>query len=393
MRLEIIVEWRGTVLEVRHLREGEALRLEDYVRREGVFAEVRDGEARYRAAGGWAVLRPGERTTGEVDGLRLHLAHTEAEAPPPRAGMWTLFDREGLGGLGIAAAIHAMWALVFWSMPVDADSLKLAFTDTAERVVTVFSSHPEKPEPPPPTEAVARGGEGPGDGEPSDAPEDAPAAEGREGRGPEARRAEKRRIAKGVAESVANAIDAGLASAGSPLGEDARTALDGMFDDGFGRTAALLGPPGPGRGNKGIGPGASIDPIAIPRVASTGRPGGPRRGVPERGTRQPKAVPLPPKVSPGLDQEQVRRVIRRHRNEYRYCYERELQLKNDLQGKVTIRFVIGANGKVVAAAANEDTVGGGVGRCIRDRVLRWQFPAPGGGGTVVVSYPFLFKRS
>jgi hypothetical protein len=29
--------------------------------------------------------------------------------------------------------------------------------------------------------------------------------------------------------------------------------------------------------------------------------------------------------------------------------------------------------------------------CIAARIKNWQFPKPKGGGTVLVSYPFLFK--
>lgn len=57
---------------------------------------------------------------------------------------------------------------------------------------------------------------------------------------------------------------------------------------------------------------------------------------------------------------------------------------------MTARFVINADGKVTQADAK------GIGsddleHCLEARVRTWVFPAPRGGGTVVVSYPFVLK--
>jgi hypothetical protein len=90
-----------------------------------------------------------------------------------------------------------------------------------------------------------------------------------------------------------------------------------------------------------------------------------------------------------LGKEAIRRVIRQHLNEVRYCYEKGLESKPDLSGRVNVGFVIKADGSVGTAKVKESTLGNaGVEQCIAKAVVRWTFPAPEGCGIVVVSYPF-----
>ena len=62
--------------------------------------------------------------------------------------------------------------------------------------------------------------------------------------------------------------------------------------------------------------------------------------------------------------------------------------------KVTVLFVIDGNGKVADALVQQTTMASEpVESCILNHVRRWQFPSPQGGGTVQVTYPYVFKSA
>jgi TonB family protein len=97
-------------------------------------------------------------------------------------------------------------------------------------------------------------------------------------------------------------------------------------------------------------------------------------------------------VTGSLDKELIRRIIRRHINEVRYCYEKELGSQPKLAGKVELRFTIETDGQVVTAQVASSTLGHREAEaCIARAVRRWRFPKSAGGGLSVVNYPFVFK--
>jgi TonB family protein len=100
-------------------------------------------------------------------------------------------------------------------------------------------------------------------------------------------------------------------------------------------------------------------------------------------------------VTGSLDKELIRQVIRRNIQQIRYCYEKELQVKPDLAGKVSVRFVIAPSGDVQGAKVVDGSTlnEANLSECITVRVRSWKFPAPKGGGNVIVTYPFVFKQS
>ncbi len=99
-------------------------------------------------------------------------------------------------------------------------------------------------------------------------------------------------------------------------------------------------------------------------------------------------------ITGGIDKAIVRRVVHQHMNEVRFCYEKELERNNDLNGRVTAQFTIGGNGIVMGAVISATTMGNpAVEGCIAQAVRRWAFPKPEGGGIVVVSYPFMLHRA
>jgi hypothetical protein len=93
-----------------------------------------------------------------------------------------------------------------------------------------------------------------------------------------------------------------------------------------------------------------------------------------------------------LPKEVIRRIVHRHTNEVKFCYERELTNRPTLEGRISMKFIISGNGQVQMAAVAESTIGSKqLENCIADSVRRWTFPEPEGGGIVIVTYPFEFK--
>lgn len=113
-----------------------------------------------------------------------------------------------------------------------------------------------------------------------------------------------------------------------------------------------------------------------------------------RGKDETEFIPGKTTIVGGLSRDVINRVIQRHYNEIKYCYEKELTKDPGLYGKVEVLFVIGGNGGVVDALVQQTTMSNEtVESCMINHVKRWIFPAPQGGGTVQVSYPYVFKAS
>jgi TonB family protein len=127
----------------------------------------------------------------------------------------------------------------------------------------------------------------------------------------------------------------------------------------------------------------------------SGNPGGGAYGSKVGGLRNrkasaPEVVPGTAEVRGSLDKELIRRIIRRHINEVKYCYEQELTKKPDLGGRIMVQFTIAASGQVIASVLQNSTMGNArVENCTVQAVRRWEFPKPLGGGIVIVSYPFV----
>jgi hypothetical protein len=93
----------------------------------------------------------------------------------------------------------------------------------------------------------------------------------------------------------------------------------------------------------------------------------------------------------GLDKSQIDSAIKRHLNQFKYCYQRELTKDPTLGGKVTLKFTITGSGEVSAAQVKNSSLGSdAVHQCLSNTMMRIQFPEPKGNGIVIVSYPFLF---
>jgi TonB family protein len=192
-------------------------------------------------------------------------------------------------------------------------------------------------------------------------------------------------------------FDAAHAQLGRP------DALAGYFDRFGGPFGSQLGMSGPGRGSGGHAEGSievgmlgtSDDGGVGPGGDGTGPGGSTDVGLRDRGhIGGPVLRPGPVDVHGALSKEIIARTIHRHLNEVRFCYEQQLIAHPDLQGRVAVKFIIAPNGSVQAAARDHADIGSAeVERCVVDAVKRWTFPAPEGGGIVVVTYPFVFAQA
>jgi TonB family protein len=87
-------------------------------------------------------------------------------------------------------------------------------------------------------------------------------------------------------------------------------------------------------------------------------------------------------------------VIAEHRDEVRYCYERELRKSRTLAGTVAVKFIVAPSGEVRSSEVAQSSVhNAALEECVAARVGTWTFPEPRGGGAVVATYPFMFKSA
>jgi TonB family protein len=181
-------------------------------------------------------------------------------------------------------------------------------------------------------------------------------------------------------------------------GSDAVNVLGGLIGNEIGEAYGVggLGLVGTGTGGGGTGEGT----IGLGNFGTIGKGGGGGNGsgygrgaggLGGRRARAPDVIPGQANVRGSLDKEIIRRIIRRHINEVKYCYETELVKKADLSGRVSVQFTIAATGQVIASVLQSSTMGNiRVENCVVQAVRRWEFPKPMGGGIVIVSYPFNF---
>ena len=193
-----------------------------------------------------------------------------------------------------------------------------------------------------------------------------------------------------------------LLADGPVLGADAQDVLGNLVATTIGSADGVggLGTTGTGSGGAGTG-----DPIlgtgALPTLGRFGQgPGGDNhygRAAGKLGTRTarpPDVIPGDGSVTGRLDKEIIRREVRRHMNEVRYCYNEGLTRRPALEGRLVVHFTIAPTGRVIVAVPQSSTLGmPSVDECVATAVRRWQFPQPSGGGLAIVSYPFQFSRA
>jgi TonB family protein len=181
------------------------------------------------------------------------------------------------------------------------------------------------------------------------------------------------------------------------LGVDPENALGALMGNQVGENFGYggLGLRGTGRGGGGTGEGT----IGLGNLNTIGHGGGGGsgsgygRGAGGLGGRRGRAPQIrsgAAMVKGSLSKEVIRRIVHRHINEVKFCYEKQLAKRPDLSGRVSVKFIISGTGAVQMAAVADSTIGDPqVENCIAQAVRRWTFPQPEGGGIVIVTYPFM----
>ena len=102
-----------------------------------------------------------------------------------------------------------------------------------------------------------------------------------------------------------------------------------------------------------------------------------------------EANEAPPPAPSGDERRFIGDHIRDHAREIDACYEKRLQERKTLQGKLIARFDIGPNGRVIGATA--DGMGDReLALCVVKVVRGWEFERPRSSAKLRVAYPWVF---
>jgi TonB family protein len=174
-----------------------------------------------------------------------------------------------------------------------------------------------------------------------------------------------------------------MPSAEAPVVMDAGE-FGGALGDGE-RIAELLDAEGDGLGVIGTMEGtAGLGRADADGLGTAGGTTGLRAAGPSRdGSVQPGKA----KVIGKLDRDIVRRIVRAHINQLRFCYRKALDDAPLLAGNTTVAFNIDADGSVIESRVTKSLGNASLDECMAKAIARWKFPKPDGGGRVAVTYP------
>lgn len=173
----------------------------------------------------------------------------------------------------------------------------------------------------------------------------------------------------------------------------AKSALGSVLESvGPGQGPSVSSEPG-GFGSREIGPGGpGGESMHIGRIGVNDGPRGPPSTGLKKRLESIVCANCTPSLSADYDRDLVLKVVKRHQNEIRFCYESELTRDPSLAGKVTVSWTIAGTGEVEAAVIAESGLSNAkVEDCIVNRVSRWRFAEPKGGGEVRVTFPWVFQ--
>jgi Ca-activated chloride channel family protein len=162
--------------------------------------------------------------------------------------------------------------------------------------------------------------------------------------------------------------------------------------------AGGLGLDGVGQGGGGRGEGLGLGSVGtVGHGAGTGTGQGFGSGHGRLGadqhTRPPSVRMGAVQVSGNLPAEVVQRIVRQSFGRFRLCYENGLRNNPNLQGRVSVRFVVGRDGSAGHVGnGGSDLPDATVVTCVVRAFYGLNFPQPE-GGEATVTYPILFSPS
>ncbi|MEA2698605.1 MAG: hypothetical protein QOI66_2876 [Myxococcales bacterium] len=367
-----------------------------------------------QALAGAVTISDGSSTEVRCGAMTFRIAATAplpaVDVAPPRWHWQT--QRYAVAVALATAAVAGVMAFI----PPDRKALSLDFDGAAARLDKFLIRAPEVPAPPPTVGAA--GGDRRSENARRGAASSDPGTSGR----PDARKAPRptKLAIKGdsprfeLRESPTpvtlvsligrsqSATVRSIFSRGQALGRDADTILGSLDGDPSQSPSWGLGGVGTrGTGARDAGEGDGIIGLGGP-LTSIGpgrRDGGGTIGIGDPSKLPGRQKQILPDVRVGqpvargsLDKEIVRRIIRAHLNEVRFCYEQELPRHPTLSGRIVVQFAITPSGQVASSAVQDSTLHlASLEGCMTQAVRRWTFPQPKGGGLTIVSYPFVLS--
>jgi hypothetical protein len=172
----------------------------------------------------------------------------------------------------------------------------------------------------------------------------------------------------------------------------------GTIDDALGTGGWGLS--GPGEGGGGLAQAIGIGDFGVIGIGGTGGcGGGPCGGI---GTGRDRLMGRHVSQLRGprygvlqsnghLPAEVIQRIVRQNDGRYRFCYQQALKSNPDLEGRVTVKFLIARDGSVAFSSdGGSDIPDAGVRQCVVSSFTQLSFPAPD-SGVVTVVYPIVFS--
>jgi outer membrane biosynthesis protein TonB len=361
------------------------------------FQQLKDSGKATSAGGGLYEFDIDEnmRVVADLGGV-IFFAQNVYPGKKVLAALTDSMDYPFLGIMAFMGFVFLMLAILIINSPLPPESEMMELPDRFVELLLEQPPEPEKPaNDPRPEDANPDAGEG----------EKAKEEEGKVGK-----QDAKMKEAKGnKVEMQQQEQDREIAENAGVLGAlDDAGALDGVFSssalnsDLTGGIGGLIGAKGTqigsgGLGSRGSGLGGGGTAAGLGGLGTKGRGSG-RSGYGsgggsfgEKGDGGIGRIGGDPIILGALDKSLIDAVIKRHMNQIRYCYQRELNRDPNLGGKIVVKFVIAKDGSVSKASTKSSTMGSSaVESCINSRFMRFKFPEPKGGGIVIVSYPFIF---